>query len=130
MESGGCSNPSIARFSHEIYRQILCIWFFVYVTKILLANFQKKSKALAAIGSCHVTSSRQGAFAIFEVLRAYLKEFSIFFREICMIARSYQALAADIKSLVISILVSLETRLKVLILAIFDDFWHFSSSLF
>ena len=51
-------------------------------------------------------------FAIFEVFRAYLKEFSIFFREIYMIARSYQALAADIKSLVISILVSLKRGSK------------------
>ena len=51
-------------------------------------------------------------FAIFEVFRAYLREFSIFFHEIYMVARSYQALAADIKSLLISALVSLETRLK------------------
>ena len=58
-------------------------------------------------------------FAIFEVFRAYLREFSIFFHEIYMVARSYQVLAADIKSLLISALVSLETRLKVPILAIF-----------
>ena len=30
------------------------------VTKILLASFQKHFKALVALGSCHVTSSRQG----------------------------------------------------------------------
>ena len=30
------------------------------VTKILLASFQKKFKAVAALESCHVTSSRQG----------------------------------------------------------------------
>ena len=64
--------------------------------------------ALAALGSCHVTSSR-----------AYLREFLIFFHEIYMVASSYQRLAANIKRLLISALVSLETRLKVLILDIF-----------
>ena len=79
-------------------------------------------KALAGPGSYHVTPSQQGGnrkFVIFEVFRAYLREFSIFFHEIFMIARSHQVLAADIKSLYISTLVSLETRLKVPILAIF-----------
>ena len=51
-------------------------------------------------------------FAIFEVFRAYLGDFSIFFHETYMIARSYQVLAADIKSLLISALVSLEASLK------------------
>ena len=58
-------------------------------------------------------------FAIFEVFRAYLRDFSIFFHEINIIARSFRVLAADIKSLLVSALVSLETRLKVPILAIF-----------
>ena len=44
-----------------------------------------------------------------------------------MVERSYQVLAADIKSLLIDALVRLETRLKVPVLAIFDDFWHFSN---
>ena len=54
-----------------------------------------------------------------EIFRAYLREFSIFFREIYMVARFYQALSVDIKSLLISALVSLDMRLKVPILAIF-----------
>ena len=58
-------------------------------------------------------------FAIFEVFRAYLKEFSILFYEIFMVARYHQVLAADIKGMLISALVSLETRLKVMIFAIF-----------
>ena len=66
-------------------------------------------------------------FAIFEVFKAYLSEFSIYFHEICMVAKSYQVLAVYIKSLLLSALVSLERRLKVPILAIFDAFWHFSS---
>ena len=69
-----------------------------------------------------MTFSRQGVnknFQFSEVFRAYLREFSIFFHEIYMIARSYQALTADIKSLLINALVSLETRLKV------ADFGHF-----
>ena len=63
--------------------------------------------------------------AIFEVFRAYLSEFSIFFHEIYMVARSYQFLAADIKSLLINALVSLRMRLKVPILAIFRRFLAF-----
>ena len=37
-------------------------------------------------------------FAIFEIFRAYLREFSIFFHEIYMVAKSYRVLAANIKS--------------------------------
>ena len=44
-----------------------------------------------------------------------------------MVARSDRVLATHIKSLLISALVGLETRLKVSILAIFDDFCRFWS---
>ena len=47
-----------------------------------------------------MTSSRQKVkrkFAIFEVFRAYIREFSIFFHEIHIVGRSYLILAADIK---------------------------------
>ena len=60
-------------------------------------------------------------------------KFSIVFRayhEIFMVVRSYRVFVADIKSLLIKAVVGLETRLKVLILAIFDDFWHISSCQF
>ena len=67
--------------------------------------------ALAALGSCHVTPSRR-EFAIFEDFRAYLRDYSIFFREIYIVARSYQA-TADIKNLLISAQVSQKTRFKV-----------------
>ena len=63
--------------------------------------------------------------SLFEVFRAYLSEFSIFFHEIYMVARSYQVLEVDIKGLLMSALVSLETRLKVPILAIFGRFLAF-----
>ena len=58
---------------------------------------------------------------VFEVFRAYLREFLTFFHEIFMVARS----CGRNKKLLVSALVSLEKRLKVPILAIFDDFWHF-----
>ena len=45
-------------------------------------------------------------FAIFEVIKAYLGEFSIFFHAIFKLARSYRVLAADIKSLLISAIVT------------------------
>ena len=50
-------------------------------------------------------------FAIFEVFRGYLREFSILFHEIYMVTRSYQVLAADIKSVLLSALFSLITTL-------------------
>ena len=56
------------------------------------------------------------------MFRVYLREFSILLHEIYMVANYYQVLAADIKSLLISALINLETRLIFLILAIF---WWF-----
>ena len=61
---------------------------------------------------------------IVEVFRSYLREFSIFFHEILVIARFHHDLATDIKGLP-SALFSLETRLEVPIFAIYDDFWLF-----
>ena len=87
----------------------------------ILANF----KTLASLRSCHVTSFQQRVNEDFEDFRAYLMEFSIYFHEIPMVARSYPILAADIKNLLTISLVSLETRLNFPILAIFGDFWHF-----
>ena len=58
--------------------------------------------ALAALESCHMNSSRQevnGNFANFEVFRAFLRDFSIYFHEMFMVARSHRVLAADIISL-------------------------------
>ena len=55
-------------------------------------------------------------------------KFSIVFRayhEIFMVARSYRAFVADIKSLLIKAVVGLETRLKVPILVIFGRFLVF-----
>ena len=78
--------------------------------------------ALAAPGRYHVSSSRQGVkgiFAIFMVFRTYLEDFSTFFHEIFMVARLYRVRATLIKSLLISALDGLKTRLKVSILVIF-----------
>ena len=69
-----------------------------------------------------MTSSRQGVnenLRFSRFLEHISREFSIFFHEIFLVARSHQVLAADIKSLFLSPLVSLETRLKVPILEIF-----------
>ena len=59
--------------------------------KFYWLTFEKNLKALTALGSCHVSSSRQGVnkTAIFEVFRAYLREFSISFHEIFMVIRSF-----------------------------------------
>ena len=91
-----------------------------YVTRILLAYFKKKFQSSSCprelLRDIFSTGGKQ-KFAIFKAFRAYLKEFLIFFHEIFIVARYYQVLVADINSLLISALVSLEERLKVSILA-------------
>ena len=119
MASGGgmgWKQRHVAGFFCQNYMHMI----FEIAIKTLLANFQTNFMALAALGSCHVTERGKRNLAIFEVLRAYLRESLTFF-----IARSYRVLVVDIKGLIISVLVTLETRIIVPILAICDDFWHF-----
>ena len=131
MASGGWfhpPHPPVARFFREKYRHFICIWFFDLVTKILFANFYKNfhgSSGPRELSRDLFSTVGKRKFAIFEVFRAHLSEFSILFHEIYMVARSYQVLAADIKRWLISALVGLETRLKVPILAIFWRFMAF-----
>ena len=128
----GGSNPTVARFFREKYWQIICVRCFFYVTKILLVSFSKHCKALAFLGSCHVTSSWQEVNENLKFLRFLVhisKKFQYFLWNLYG-SKVLSSSVADIKSLLISALVSLETRLKVPILTIFDDFWHFSSCLF
>ena len=85
------------------------------------------------LGVCHVTFIGEMVYKksmIFEVLWACLGEFLIFLRDILLVARSYRIVAINIKSLNIGALVTLVTRFKVTILAIFDAIGHFSSCLF
>ena len=70
--------------------------------------------AAAALGSCHMTSNQQGLNKIRRFLR--------FFGHISL--KFYQVCAEDIKSLITSAPVTLETRHKV---PIWVNFWHFSS---
>ena len=61
--------------------------------------------ALAALGSCHVTSSRQGVNENLQFSRFVghiYREFSIFFHVIYLVGRPYRVLAANIKKLRIS----------------------------
>ena len=50
---------------------------------------------------------------IFEVLGEYLSKFLLFLREIFLVARSYRVLVINIKTLIMSDLFTLETKLKV-----------------
>ena len=125
----GMFTPPCCKIFLEKYWQILCILFVGHVNKVLLAKSQKKLQGSSCPRelSCYLLlTGGKWQFSIFEVFRSYLSEFSIFFHEICIVASSYRLLAASIKILLISALISLETRLKVQIFAIFDDFWHFS----
>ena len=55
----------------------------------------------------------------FGVFYSIVKEFSIFLHENYLVARYYRVFAADIKSFITCVAVTLETRLEVLILADF-----------
>ena len=57
-------------------------------------------------------------------------DFLILLLKIFLVARSYEVLATDIKSLIISAVADLEARLKVLPLLAFHAFWHFLSCSF
>ena len=77
-----------------------------------------------------MTSSRQGVNEICNFRGFWSKEFSIFFHEICMVARSYHVIVADIAdigSLLIGAIVGLETRPKVPILATLTIFGIFQA---
>ena len=88
------------------------------VTKILSANFYKYLQG----------SGGSRELVVFDVFRPYLKDFSLFFHEIFIDSKILiPVLAAEIKSLIVSVLVTLETRLKVPILPIFDEWWRFLS---
>ena len=80
-----------------------------------------------------MTSSRQGVKENCQFSRflEHISEFSKFSREIYLLSRSYRALAENIKNLLISALVSVETRLKFPTFAIFGIFQalRFSTSL-
>ena len=121
MASGGLYTPLVARFvqnSTNFAYEILTM-----SLSLLKKKIQGSSCPRELSRDLFWTKSKR-KFVTFEVLRAYLREFSISFHEILMIARFLRDLAADIKDLP-SALLSLETRLKVKILAIFDDFWLF-----
>ena len=67
---------------------------------------------------------------IFKVFGVYLSEFLIFLHETFLVVRSCRVLVTNIKVLIMGALVTLETRHKVPILGIFDNFGHILSCLF
>ena len=64
-------------------------------------------------------------FMIFKVFGVYLSEFLIFLHEIFFGSKILPSSCDNIKILIMGALVTLETRLKVSILAIFDGFCLF-----
>ena len=79
------------------------------------------------MGACHVTIIVGMVYKrsiIFEAFWEYLGKFLIFFRKIFFVAKSYLVVVININILIMDALVTLETSLKVPILAVFYDFWH------
>ena len=120
MASGGGSTALLQDFFVKIIGILYAYDFLTFLLKVYYLTF--KTSGPRELSRDLFSTGGKWKFVIFEVFRAYLREFLIFFHEIFMVARSHQLLAADIKSLFISALVSLETRLKVPTLAIF---WRF-----
>ena len=125
MASGGVVPPPLLQdffvknigilYAYDFLTLLLKFYYLVFIKIQGSSGSRELSRDLFSTGG-------KRKFVIFEVFRAYLREFSIFFHEIFMVARYHRVLAADIKSLLVSDLVSLETGLKVPILAIFDNF--------
>ena len=114
-------------------RQMQSIRFFTSVTKIFWETFKTTFETLSVLGGCHVTIIG-GVVYKKSLISRFLKNISAnfwyFIVKYFLVARSYCVLVMNIKILIKGALVSLETRLKVPILAFFDDSGHFSSSLF
>ena len=69
--------PTFARLFREQYQQSLWIWFFGRVTKILLADLKKNQGSSCPSKLAHdlFLAGSNKKFAIFEIFRAYLREF-------------------------------------------------------
>ena len=80
-------------------------------------NIQGSGGPIELSGDLFLTRSKRKLVFVF--LEYISGSFQYFFMKSFMAARFYRVLAADIKSLIISAIVILQTRQKVLILAIF-----------
>ena len=97
------------------------LWFLLVLPKSSWIAFTTIFETLSALAVCHVTSIGGVVYKkskIFDVFGAYLSKLLIFLHEIFLIARSYQVFVINIK-------ITLDTRLKVSILAVFWWFWAF-----
>ena len=116
---GGVTIPFIVdKFMKKLQMQSKC-----YETGKLLKQF---SKLLSALGACHVTII--GAWYTWNpwfsmVFENVVANFLYLFIKSFFTARSYPVLVKNIKSLIICVLCTLKTRLKVLILAVLWRFW-------
>ena len=106
----------------------------VYLTVVPLIEVFLWEGYLSSAGTCESVCLKRG-FRLLgcqsgEVL-LYIGKFLIFLREtLFFIARCYLVVVININILIMGALMTLETRLKVPILDVFDDFGHFSSCLF
>ena len=113
--------------------QIQSIWFLQVLSKSYWTAFTTIFETLSALEVSHVTISGGTVYKrsmIFEVFGAYLSELLIFLHEIFFVAISCRVLVINIKSLIVGALVTLETRIKVPILAFFDNFGIFRAVCF
>ena len=110
----GCLHPLLQDAFVKNVGKLYAYDFSAMLSKFYWPTFKRIVKALASLVSFHVTYSRQGVNENLQFLR-FLEHTSESFQY-------FLVQSSDIKSLLISALVSLVTRLKVPILAIF---WRF-----
>ena len=85
-------------------------------------TFKTIFETVLALGTCHVTIIEGVVYKksmIFEFSCEYLSEYVTFLCKIFLVARSYLVVVINIKTLTMGALVTLETRLKLPILAVF-----------
>ena len=102
--------------------------FLLVLPKSSRTTFKTNFETLSALGDCHVTiigGVLNKKSMIFRFLEYMSATFWYFFMKTFLVLRSYRVLVINIKILIMSPLVTLKTRLKVLILAVFWQFWAF-----
>ena len=117
---GGCYHPPYRRKIRKKNRQMQLKCYENPLGKLL----KQFSKFLLALGACHVTIISGVVYMKFIIFECFWKyHFWYFFMKYFFIARSYSVHVINIKSLIICVLCTLKTRLKVRVLAVLWRFW-------
>ena len=124
MASGGGTIPPII-VKKSLQTENTNNMIFVSIIKILLDNFYKNFQNFISSGGLSRDHYFRSAIHEIHDFRFFLRISQWVFDISSLIARSYRVLVINIKSLIMGDLVTLETRLKVTIFAVFWRLWAF-----